>query len=302
MLRTFYFIKPLIPRILQIALRRRGARRTLLLSKDVWPIQPSSEKLPERWQGWPENKRFSLVLVHDVEKKLGYDKCNDLLKMEQSLGFKASFNFVPERYKIQIKFIQRLKEFGFEVGVHGLKHDGKLFLSKRIYQQRAIKINQYISDWGAEGFYSPSMHRDLSRIHALEIRYDQSTFDTDPFEPQPSSVSRIYPFTVCVDGSNTGYIELPYTLPQDHTLFVILKEKGIEIWKKKLDWIVEKGGMALIKTHPDYMAFDNKPRFEQYPASLYFELLEYIKKQYQGLYWHALPREVAEFWKKEGYQ
>jgi hypothetical protein len=30
-------------------------------------------------------------------------------------------------------------------------------------------------------------------------------------------------------------------------------EKTISIWKKKLDWIVEKGGMALLITHPDYM-------------------------------------------------
>jgi hypothetical protein len=47
-----------------------------------------------------------------------------------------------------------------------------------------------------------------------------------------------------------GYVELPYPLPQDFTLFTVMREKDIDIWKKKLDWIVEKGGMALLITHP----------------------------------------------------
>jgi hypothetical protein len=50
-----------------------------------------------------------------------------------------------------------------------------------------------------------------------------------------------------------GYVELPYTLPQDFTLFTVMREKDIDIWKKKLDWIVEKGGMALLITHPVYL-------------------------------------------------
>ena len=45
-------------------------------------------------------------------------------------------------------------------------------------------------------------------------------------------------------------------MPQDHLLFVILQEKNIDIWKRKLDWIAEKGGMALLNTHSDYMSFD----------------------------------------------
>jgi hypothetical protein len=87
---------------------------------------------------------------------------------------------------------------------------------------------------------------------------DASTFDTDPFEPQPEGMGTIFPFWVH-DGSKTkGFVEIPYTLPQDFTLFVLMREKNIDIWKKKLDWIVEKGGMALLITHPDYMIFGGK--------------------------------------------
>ena len=52
-----------------------------------------------------------------------------------------------------------------------------------------------------------------------------------------------------------GYVELPYTLPQDFLLFILLQEKNIDTWKKKLDWIVDHGGMALFIAHPDYMNF-----------------------------------------------
>ena len=66
----------------------------------------------------------------------------------------------------------------------------------------------------------------------------------------------IIPFWVSKDGFQKGYVELPYTLPQDFTLFILMKEKNIEIWKQKLDWIAEYGGMVLLNTHPDYMNFD----------------------------------------------
>ena len=67
--------------------------------------------------------------------------------------------------------------------------------------------------------------------------------------------------------------------------------------QKKLDWIVEQGGMALILTHPDYMSFGQDSGPEEYPAQFYIELLEYIKSKYEGMYWHALPSEIADFTK-----
>jgi hypothetical protein len=50
-------------------------------------------------------------------------------------------------------------------------------------------------------------------------------------------------------------VELPYTLPQDFLLFVLMQEKNIDIWKKKLDWIADQGGMALFIAHPGYMQY-----------------------------------------------
>ena len=56
--------------------------------------------------------------------------------------------------------------------------------------------------------------------------------------------------------------------------------------------------MALLNTHPDYMNFGGAPcSLEQYPVSYYIDLLEYIRTKYGGQFWHALPRDVARFWK-----
>ena len=142
------------------------------------------------------------------------------------------------------------------------------------------------------------MLHNLEWLHGLDIQYDSSTFDTDPFEPQPNGVGTIFPFWVPSGDGTDGYVEIPYTLPQDFTLFILMKNKTIDIWKRKLDWIVSKGGMALMLTHPDYISF-NKPSLmeEEYHIDKYEKFLEYVKSAYKDQYYHVLPRELASFWR-----
>ncbi|NIO22181.1 MAG: hypothetical protein GTN76_16005, partial [Candidatus Aenigmarchaeota archaeon] len=263
----YYKIKPVIPRRLQIFLRRQLVLHKRTRFKDIWPIDAKCSVAPEGWDGWPDGKKFALVLTHDVDTAGGQEKCRDLVNLEKSLGFRSSFNFVPERYDVLPALRQYLTEEGFEFGVHGLRHDGELYRSEKIFLERAIRINRYLKEWGAVGFRSPAMHHNLDWIHALDIEYDSSTFDTDPFEPQPDGVGTIFPFHVKGNTYQNGYVELPYTLPQDFTLFVLMKENGIDIWRRKLDWIAENGGMVLVNVHPDYMNFGKKrPGIEEYPA------------------------------------
>jgi peptidoglycan/xylan/chitin deacetylase (PgdA/CDA1 family) len=296
----YYSVKPLIPRRLQIALRRYLVLKKMDRFSHVWPIDETAARPPDNWRGWPDGKQFALVLLHDVETELGHSKCRQLIKLEEEMGFRSSFNFVPERYDVSPDLRREVVERGFEVGVHGLRHDGKLFLSRKKFSQHAISINHYLKEWQSVGFCSPSMHRNLEWNHELDIEYDASTFDTDPFEPQPEGMATIFPFFVHGHNGQRGYIELPYTLPQDFTLFVLMRERDIDIWKRKLDWIAEKGGMALLITHSDYMSMDGmegKCKRDEYPMAFYERLLDYVKSKYEGQYWHALPSEVARFWR-----
>jgi glycosyltransferase involved in cell wall biosynthesis len=293
--RAYYFLKPLLPWRLRMGVRRVVAQWQRPRYASVWPINPVAGKTPEGFPGWPGGKKFAFVLTHDVETGTGLARCRELAETDMRLGFRSSFNFIPEgRYITPRPLRDWLHQNGFEVGVHDLRHDGQLYRSRHLFAAQARQINTYLHDWQAAGFRSGFMFRDLSWIQDLNIRYDASTFDTDPFEPQSAGVNTIFPFWVSrADGS--GYVELPYTLPQDSTLFLVLQEKSNGIWKRKLDWVAERGGMALLNTHPDYVHFQGRKRASEYPLALYEEFLQYVEERYGDSCWKALPREVAAY-------
>lgn len=293
--KLYYLIKPLIPRRFQIALRRSFVRRKLPNVSDVWPIHQRSGEKPPGWSGWPSQRRFALVLTHDIEGMRGVHRCVSVAEMERRLGFWSSFNFVPERYGSWPEVRHELDIKGFEVGVHDLRHDGRLFESERAFLERAPIINKYLHQWDAVGFRSGSMFHRLEWIQELNIEYDASTFDSDPFEPQSDGMHTIFPMWIARKAGG-GYVELPYTLPQDMTIFVILQHSDLHVWKDKLEWIASRGGMALVNTHPDYMHADGeKPKVDEYAFDLYREFLEHVRSEYCGQYWNALARDVARF-------
>jgi hypothetical protein len=282
--------------VVRTSVRGWCVRRRLQHVRNVWPILPGSERAPAGWPGWPKHKNFAVVLTHDVESVVGLDQVHAVATLETALGFRSSFNFVPEgRYSVPHALRSWLVDRGFEVGVHDLHHDGHLFASRGEFSRRAKRINQILREWGAVGFRSGYMLRNLEWIRELDITYDASTFDTDPFEPQPDGVDTIFPFWNNFDGDGRGYMELPYTMAQDSTLFLLLRESGIDVWKKKLDWIARYGGMVLLNVHPDYIDLGDGTKALRYPIARYRELLEYIRDCYGDLAWHALPREVAAY-------
>lgn len=294
--KAYYSIKFLIPRSLQIRLRRYVINRQLPLHRDVWPIKRDACKPPEGWSGWPEGKKFALVLTHDIETGKYLEKCQILAEIEERRGFRSSFNFVGRDYQIPAGLQRYLIDRGFEIGMHGWTHGRNPFSSRSVFEKQAREINRTLKEWGSVGFRSPSMYHNLEWLHDLDIEYDASTFDTDPFEPQPDGMDTIFPFRVNGKSGRGGYVELPYTLPQDYLLFILMRERTIDIWKKKLDWVAGHGGMALFIAHPNYMNFDANPHFDEYTARYYVEFLEYIESAYGGQYWHVLPREMARWW------
>jgi glycosyltransferase involved in cell wall biosynthesis len=294
--RAYYLIKPLMPWRLRLALRRWRALRRRKAFAGVWPIDAKAARIPPGWPGWPDGKRFAFVLTHDVEGSKGISRVEPLMEVEVKQGFRSSFNFVPEgEYRVPVSTREMLGQAGFEIGVHGLEHDGKLYSSKVQFAAKSQRINAYLHKWNCSGFRSPLMQHKLNWLHTLDMEYDASTFDTDPFEPEPDGVGTIFPFWV--PGPNdTGYVELPYTLVQDFNLFGVLREQNIDIWKRKVDWVAEHGGMVLLNTHPDYMCFDCQPNRDEYQVSHYEELLRYVSEKHSGSYWPALPREVARYY------
>lgn len=308
MLRNLYYhIKPWMPRPLRVRLRRVLARRVLNRAAEYWPIDPAAGRTPPDWKGWPEGYRFALALTHDIEGERGLQRVRPLAELEMSLGFRSSFNFIPEGpYDVPADLREWLVENGFEVGVHDLKHNGKLYADRTSFRRNAGRINQYLKEWGAVGFRSGFMLHRLEWLHDLNVEYDASTFDVDPFEPQPDGVGTIFPFWVPasipqearapwkpVPGPRDGYLELPYTLPQDSTLFPYLQNDNNELWIRKLDWIAGRGGMAMLNVHPDYIAFEGDDPADGYSAEFYRSFLQYVRDRHGSEVWATIPRELT---------
>ena len=141
-------------------------------------------------------------------------------------------------------------------------------------------MNRQLRAWGAKGFRSPMTHRRPAWMQGLDVAWDSSFFDTDPYEPIPGGVMSIWPFVM------GRFVELPYTLPQDHTLIETLGETSPRLWLQKLDFLAAHHGMALVNVHPDYVCRNGR-------LSMYEEFLEEVTHR-EG-YWHALPRDVASW-------
>jgi len=315
----YYGLKPFLPRALRMHLRRWHAMSVRERYKSVWPIDDAAANPPHAWKGWPDGKAFAVVLTHDVEGPRGLARVKRLAEVEMSAGFRSSFNFIPRgTYSVPPDLRQWLTAHDFEVGVHDLHHDGHLFSSRRSFEKYSTQINAYLREWNAVGFRSGFMRRNLDWIHQLEIEYDASTFDTDPFEPEPNGARTIFPFWIPAPtqtppppstslpdsasdrplganaSSNRGYVEMPYTLAQDSTLFLVLRERDISIWRRKVDWLAEKGGMALVNVHPDYIRFDDDPPDPHtFPVARYRELLAFFTQAYADRHWKCLPKEAA---------
>ncbi len=298
--RIYYsLLRPLFTPAMRLWLHRWHGRHPRPAAALGWPIEDRyvryqfkmvSRILAQKQQGamdfchfWPQGKRFALVLTHDVETAQGQQFVKQLAALEERYGFRSSFNFVPEGYAVDLDLMAELKERGFEIGVHGLKHDGQLFASKALFDARAQKINAYLQQWGAVGFRSPMTHRHPLWMQTLDIEYDLSFFDTDPYEPMAGGSMSIWPFFL------GHFVELPYTLAQDHTLLVTLGETTPRLWLDKVAFIRTYYGMALINTHPDYL---RRPEY----FGVYEDFLRHMRAS--GDYWPALPGEVARWWRR----
>jgi peptidoglycan/xylan/chitin deacetylase (PgdA/CDA1 family) len=295
-LRLFYRVKPAIPTSVQIALRQALVRRQAGREFPAWPIervlvrsraQALGRELAARGEDrlrtvhpWPSSHRFAAILTHDVEGPLGIERMSAVLDVERRHGLVSSWNFVGEQYPISEADLELVRSAGCEIGLHGLTHDGHLFRGRASFEASLPKIRHYLESWQAVGFRSPSTLRNAAWMHELPVLYDSSFPDTDPFQPQAGGCCWIFPFLF------GEVVELPITLDQDHTLFVLLRERSIERWVRKSRWIIENHGLINVIVHPDYMDPER--------LALYDEFLGFLSQQQDG--WHALPREVATWW------
>ena len=298
----YYLARPLLPVAVRKHLQRRYLRDWSKIPFPNWPVDRTVENILEQllilsmksrnvtripfiWF-WPEGISSCTAVTHDVETDTGLDFCTQLMDLNDSFGIKSSFQIVPEeRYSVPQARLDAIRERGFEINIHDLNHDGNLLASRDEFLRRACEINLYAKKFGALGFRSAVLYRNIDWYHALDFSYDMSVPNVAHLDPQRGGCCTVFPFF------NGKMLELPVTMSQDYSLYHILNDYSIGVWKQQISLIREKHGLMQMIVHPDY-------NIDPAARRVYAELLSYLSDlRAQGETWIALPGDVAAWWR-----
>ncbi len=300
---AYYFIRPILP----VAVRKHLQRVRLSGWEGIpfphWPVDLTIETLMQRLVAldleakgvdqmpfiwfWPNGAESCAILTHDIEAVPGRDFCDALMDLDDEHGIKASFQIVPEkRYPTPPSLFDSIRARGFEVNVHDLNHDGQLFQNRRLFVERVARINDYARQYGAVGFRAAAMYRNERWFGDLNFSYDMSVPNVAHLEPQRGGCCTVMPYFI------GDLVELPLTTVQDYSLFHIIGDYSIALWKTQINTILAQHGLVTLLSHPDYL-IDERPR------RVYSDLLAHVAAiRDAGRLWVALPRDVAAWWRE----
>jgi hypothetical protein len=300
--KLYYCLRPLTSLPLRKQVQRFHARgwRKQLFPK--WPVDATVEELSEKvllmcmeakgvrkvpfvWF-WPDGAAGCLAMTHDVETRAGRDRCVDLMNVDDAFGIKAAFGIVPEeRYEVDRSFLEAIQARGFEVVIQDLNHDGRLFDDREEFLRRARIINRYAREYGAKGFRAAVLYRKPEWYDAFEFSFDMSIPNVAHIDPQRGGCCTVLPYFI------GDVVELPVTTIQDYTLFHILNEPSIDLWKTQIDLILRRNGFLSFIVHPDYV-------MDPESLPIYEGLLGYLRELCDRIpIWCALPCEVDAWWR-----
>jgi hypothetical protein len=299
----YYFARPLLPLQVRKPLQKFHFRNWRKLEFPRWPVDCSVDnllsqllslslkasgidKIPFIWF-WPRGARSCAMVTHDVETQPGFKFCGKLMDLDHSFGIRSSFQVIPEqRYSVTAEFLNSIRDGGFEIVVHDLNHDGHLYQNRKQFLERAARINQYATAYGAEGFRAGSLYRKQLWYDALNVSYDTSIPNVAHLDPQQGGCCTVMPYFI------GNIVELPVTTTQDYTLFNILNDYSIELWKQQMEIILAKHGLISFIVHPDYII---KPQHRRIYEAL-LACLTCLQEEH-GL-WIAAPGDVSRWWRQ----
>ncbi len=300
---AYYLVRPLLPVSVRKYLQRMSLNGWDTISFPSWPVDVTVDKLAKqlmllalRASGlkrmpfiwfWPDGASGCAIMTHDVETERGRDYCSTLMDINDSFGIKSSFQVVPEvRYEVTPAYLDSIRLRGFEVNVQDLNHDGHLYRNHKLFLERVKKINSYGGEWGALGFRAGVLYRNEDWFHQFKFEYEMSVPNVAHLDPQRGGCCTVMPYFV------GDILEIPVTTTQDYSLFHILKEYSLDLWKQQVQLIMGQHGLASFIIHPDYV-ISNRER------TAYEKLLEYLSRlrDDEGV-WLPTPREVNRWWRQ----
>jgi hypothetical protein len=300
--KSYYFVRGLLPVSVRRHLQRAYFSGWQKLPFPAWPVDctvdrlhqellrlsmeaRSVRRLPFIWF-WPEGAPNCLIMTHDVETSAGRDFTPQLMDLDTSYGMKASFQVIPEkRYEVPDGYVQEIRSRGFEFNIHDLNHDGHLYKERGEFLRRAKRINGYVHRYNSCGFRAGAMYRNPDWYDAFDFSYDMSVPNVAHLEPKRGGCCTVMPFFI------GGIVELPLTTTQDYSLFHILNDYSLALWKTQLDLIRQRNGLMSFIAHPDYLITYRERKVYE---SLLIYLQEMIARE---KIWAPLPRDVDRWWR-----
>lgn len=299
----YYFLRPILPVFARRQLQKIHLRGWEKLVFPRWPVDYSvdslhkellhlslraskADQIPFIWF-WPEGAQSCAIMTHDVETARGKDFCPTLMDIDDSFGVKASFQVIPEqRYDVSPGFLDSIRKRGFEIVIHDLNHDGRLYRDRQQFLERAAKINAYGKQYGAQGFRAAVLYRRQLWYEALDFAFDMSVPNVARLDPQRGGCCTVMPYFL------GDILEIPVTTTQDYTLFNILNDYSIDLWKRQIEIIMAKHGLMSFIVHPDYIGGLRE-------RSVYEQLLSHLSglREEKGI-WITTPGEVNRWWRQ----
>ena len=300
---AYYLARPLMSVSVRKHLQKIHLRGWEKIKFPNWPVDRTVEgimesllvlslktrgitEIPFIWF-WPNGYKSCTIMTHDVETESGRDFCGELMDINDRHAIKSSFQIVPEeRYAVSPGFLNSVRNRGFEINVHDLNHDGHLFSEYELFRERAERINQYGREYGAAGFRAAVLYRNPDWLEALEFSYDMSFPNVAHLDPQRGGCCTIMPYFI------GQILELPLTATQDYSLFHVVNDYSLDLWKRQIELVREKHGLVSFIVHPDYI-------IEKRPRETYEDLLDYLNQlRAQEDIWITLPGEVDRWWRQ----
>jgi len=239
---------------------------------------------------WPDGRPV-VALTHDVDTGRGQRTIRSIAREEERLGLTSCWYVVGRRYPLDHGLLDEMRSAGHEIGLHGVRHDGKLaYLSPARIARRLDRCRDAVARHDMRGFRSPVllMTPRLARAVGERFEYDSSVPDTDvraAAAPRRGCAS-IFPIW------RDDLLQLPLTLPLDDRLLLQQRtpRRIFEVWREKLDWVLHLGGLAVVTTHAE-------PHLGASPAVLdaYRRLLEHVRDLDATI---LLPRQIARWWRQ----
>ena len=239
-------------------LRQMAARRPPHSGFPDWPVERSLDL------GQPHpsyaGRQAVLLITHDIDSHPELASIEAVRAMERGLGLVSSFGFVPKISWPAEDTARGLIDEGCDVYVHDIAHNGRLpFLSPSQIRAALTEVFDR-SPWAGEVMHtfrtgqllaSPALFSVLAERFAI----DMSIPDTERDGPYGGNAGcgTVLPFRF------HGLLEIPVTMPQEvflRQVYGLSADESLGIWRDKLAYIKQVGGVASLNVHPVWLERD----------------------------------------------